>query len=493
MKKFLSILSILLAVCLCLASCNVGGKNEENAPTTTATTAPTENATDESTKTETPSDASKQAIIDMFAKCGDIESLFDDIMEAVEDEIDLDEVYNEIVKYNGEVSVDMNAIFEGESTSASGYLGYKNGDVAVKLAATSADFNTNATSYGFFTEDLLFVLVTVDDQGYIESEVMDFAEYLDVDDFIDGFEEAMDGSAAALIYDFKLPALSMSDIKFSDGKYVISKDYWKKTVEYTLDLYIDALKDSGAEIDGEEFNEIKDMAKTAIEEVDFEIFFRMSGADFVGFGVNAHMDANDLAKIDGENADEEFKSMDVEFDIKSNGKILEYVKFNMDVNHGEGHQQIDFRLDAINDGDTLAGFDITAYAHIESSFYSGSYDENDDYVGSYEVHEVTEVNANATLDLTKVDMAGQDVFKFDMSVVTKENNDVDVDVDMNAKITAKGNDKFEFSFNYVDAQYDDDNMSATGTIKFSENPVNFPEIPDDVIEAKNEALDDYAG
>ncbi len=492
MKKFLSILAVVLALCICLASCNMGGKKNEDVQANVGGGGSSSNNKVDGEGDKKPQGGSgdaKQAIIDAFAKVGNVEDLLGEIQNGLETEINLDEVYAEILMMQTEASFDFNATIDGLTGRVDGYTGTKNGEIVVNFGVNAENgVNESATAYGKFTEDMKFVLAACsgDSAGY-ETQVIDFGMYLNFDEMMGDMENAANGSVASMVAGFKLPELTKDDIAEQNGKYIISKDYWKKVVDYTLDTYIDTLRESGAEIDNEEFAEIKETAHAALDNVTVEIYFFMNGSAFEGFGINVEMDPEDLTAIMGENADDDFNGLDLKFEVKAN----EYVDFDMNVDSEEGSYICKCRVDFIMDGDTPAGFTMSVDANITDSYYSGSYDENGEYAGSNKVVQVTNVDADVTLDLTKLDKAGADVLVFNMNVLTTENGEADVDVDMSASIEAKGNNRFEYSFSYADAESSDDNVNAYGSFEFSETADNMPSIPSSAYDAMDEALANY--
>lgn len=488
MKKLLVILSLILALCICLTSCNMGKNDKADSDDVQA------NVSDKTNDKDPEGDKggnkdSKQAIIDAFAKAGNLEGLLDELQSNVDMEISVEDVYAEILKMQTEASFDFNATIDGVAGRVDGYLGTNNGEMVVNFGVNAENgFNESATAYGKFTEDMKFVLATTasGSTGY-ETQVIDFGQYLNLDEMMGDLEDAADGSMASMISDFKLPELTKNEIIEKDGKYVISKDYWKKVVDYTLDFYIETMKDSGAEIDEEEFAEIKEMANTAIDNVTIEIYFMMKGSSFEGFGVNLGMDPEDLTAIMGENADDDFNGLDIKFAIKAN----DYVDLDMNMDSEEGSYACKFRMDAILDGGKIAGFDMTMEADVVDSYYMGSYDENGEYAGSEKVVQVTTVAAEAKLDLTKLDNAGSDVFVYNMSVLTTENGKTEVDVNMSASVVATGDNAFDYTFSYTDAESSDDNVNAYGSFQFSEKAENMPSIPSSAYDAMDEAIENY--
>lgn len=498
MKKLLVILSLILALCICLTSCNMGKNDKADSDDVQANVSDKTNDKDNKDPegNKGGNKDSKQAIIDAFAKAGNLEGLFDELQSNVDMEISVEEVYAEILKMQTEASFDFNATIDGVAGRVDGYLGTNNGEMVVNFGVNAENgFSESATGYGKFTEDMKFVLATTasGSTGY-ETQVIDFGQYLNLDEMMGDLEDAADGSMASMISDFKLPELTKNEIIEKDGKYVISKDYWKKVVDYTLDFYIETMKDSGAEIDEEEFAEIKEMAESVLDNVKFDLFFRMNGSKFVGFGIDVDVTASDLEEILGEQADDSFVSASLKFDVKAKGDYIEYV--DLDVNvvvNAETNEGMDceFRMESIFDGDKLAGFELVEEATVTSVYYRSSYDDNDNYIGEIREVSVVNVEAEGTLDLRKADKAGSDVFTFAMNVSQNRNGEVDTQVNMNANVQAKGDNAFDYTFSYTDAESSDDNVNAYGSFQFSEKAENMPSIPSSAYDAMDEAIENY--
>lgn len=499
MKKLLVILSVIMALCICLTSCNIGGDKNQggDVQANVGSGGSSSNNNNNNNKPEGDKGSvndSKQAIIDAFAKFSDVEALFDELQNGLETEVNLDEVYAELLKLEYQAAFDASATIEGETGNIGGYAALNNGNVYVNLEVSADDFNETESAYGFFTEDMKYVMVVGDGNGGYNTQVMDFGMYLNVDDMMGDIESEAPGSVLDMVKGFKLPALEESEISVNDGKYIISKDYWNKVVDYTISYYVDSVKESGGEIDEENFAEIKDMAKTVLDNVEFELFFRMNGSQFIGFGVNLDVTAADLEAAIGESMDGEFVSANLKFDIKTNGKVLEYVDLDMNVVADEETNMgmdMKFRLDSIFDGDKLAGFTMFEDATVITSYYVGNYDEETGIKEEVQVVQQINIDATATLDLTKMDVAGADVLVFNMDVTEVQDGEVDDGVAASGSLTARGNNEFDFSFNFVEKDDAEDAIYASGSFSYSENASDFPEIPSSVIDAKDEALANY--
>ncbi len=489
MKKLLMILSVLLALCLCLTACNLGNKNDDADDDDDVGGGGPSNRVEQNAGT---SDG-KQVIIDAFNSSVDVDSL----MENIQTEINLEDVYAEILKINGEGTLDLTFTGYGETSALDTYIGYKNGQVAVDLSGTIDGETGSATAYGFFTEDLKYVMVVVDEYGINETEVIDFGAYLDFEDVMGALEDEESIVIWDALEDFKLPELKADDISYDDGKYVISKAYWKSVVTYTVDAMVDMAKNEGAEVDDEEFKEIKDTVNDVLDEVDLDIFFRVEGDKIVGFGMDVSVTADDLESLEEKydlDINEEFVSANVSFDVKAKGDYIEYVdleaKVVADAETGVG-MDMDVRFDSIFDGDKIAGFKMTEKAVVTSAYSLVGTDNNGNVIEGKTVVEKATVEAEIVLDLTKADKAGSDVLKLEMDVETQSDGEIDAQIAVSASVTARGNNKFDFAFSYGDGVSAENNISASGSFAYSENATNFPSIPAYVIDAKDEALENY--
>ena len=489
MKKFLSILSILLVVCMCLASCNLGDTNKPDTDNNSQNTqvgsggngGNSGNNSDDKKPNNGGSGDSVQALIDLFAKSGELGDLLENLDTEVDIEGKMDEVYAEILKIQYEGNVDMDAILDEANGHVDGYLGIKDGNIAVNLNASSSDFNGSSSAYGFFTDDLKFVLVSVDEEGHISSQVTDIFEDIDLEEGKEELEDMLEGSMMDTIKDFKLPELTKKNIELKDGVYVISKDYWKEAANYTIDVIKDFMAESGENIDEEEFAESREMMNKALEAVDFSLGFHMDGSNLVGFALKVDMNYDDLVEIMGENADDDFHSFVVDIDVKAKGDFLEYVKVFYDVDSDEGSQKVDFKFNTIyGKEDKIAGFTTSMVFDMIDSYYDYS-----DYGESKEIIQNVNVGATATLNTNNLDKNGQEVFHFALESKTVENGVLEYGLDINAGMTSKGKDKLEFTFGFADSNQ---SVEVNGTLEYSENANNFPKIPENVLAERDEAL-----
>ena len=478
MKKLLVILAAVLALCLCFTACNnVGGGDEPDDPPAQA------------------SPEAMQAIKDMFAGNETVGDLFGSIETEFKD---YEELYAEVCKQTFEAALDTSLTVEGETGNINGYLGVKDGNAVAKLdaVATNGDTANIGDIYAFLTEDGNFVLV-MGQNGEYSGKMLELEEvFEDIEDMM-ASSDSPAGTASSIAQKFQLPEMKDSDIEFKDGKYVISKAYWKSVVNYSLDVYVDTMME-GATADQkkemqDEANEYKTMAAGIIDAVSFEIFFRVDGSEIVGFGMDASLDKVTLAEIGeiiGEEMDDDFESFAVSFEIKGRGDNIEYVDFNLDVDADGDKILVDVRLDTIIDAEgKMAGFKMKESVDVTSTYVSAGYDEEGNYYSDKEHSERTKVEAEIVMDLSKYDTLGSDVFQFDMDVEAVVDGETNVDISVDSSVTARGNNEYAFAFSYKDANAPADNVSATGSFEYSESATGFPEIPDAVIDAKDYAIE----
>ena len=475
MKKLLVILAAMLALCLCFTACNnVGGGDDPKDPPAQATP------------------EAMQAIKDMFAGNETVGDLF----EGIETEIkDYEEIYAEICKQSLEAKLNTSLTMEGETGNINGYLGFKDGNAVAKLEAVAPNGDTANIGdvYAFLTEDGNFVLVT-GANGQYSGQMLDMEDALEeIEDALVNADSAEMNSYVGMLNKFKLPEMKDSDIEFKDGKYIISKAYWKSVVNYTLDVYVDSMMegapaDQKSEIQAQA-DEYKTMAAGIIDAVDFELFFRVDGSEIVGFGMDASLNKESLAAIGeiiGEEMDDDFESFAISFDIKGRGDNIEYVDFSLNVNADGDKIAADVRLDSIIDSEgKMAGFKMTEKVEVSSSYVIG----DPSYQGEKEHVQNTKVAAEVILDLTKYDTFGADVFKADIDVTVTDNNVPDVQISIDAGVSSRGEGEYAFNFSFADKKDAENNVSATGTLEYNETAADFPEIPDAVIDAKDYAIE----
>ncbi len=485
MKKLLIVLSLILALCLCFTACNKD-KNDED-----------DGGGSGNPVSDGGNPASKEAIANMFKTSGTLGELF----EGVNVDFNLDDIYTEIMALQGEGSMNVMATVDGASASAEGYVGFLEGAFVAKFVDTTAGSSDSSEAYAFITDDLKFVTVSQDEYGTgWVTDVQDFGAILaQIPDMAaSSSDETASGAMMGFISDLKLPELKASHLNYKNGKYVISKAYWKQVVEYTLDAYVDAIKNESADVDASEMEaqlkEIKDMANGIIDALTLDVFFRAEGENIVGFGMDVGVNKSGLQKIGevvgDDTLDEDMTEFMISFDSKGSGDVLEYVDFKVKLVGADPTTEninMALRIEPITNSEkAIVGMVLTQSMNVKT--HNTIYNENGD---ASQVLQNIDMSMNVTVDLSKVDEVNGKVVSADVSLYQTNDGSVSSDIDFEFEVKALGNNSYEFKVKYTDGTKTSGNMTMNGTVSYSDTAANFPVIPNEVITAKDEALANY--
>lgn len=376
----------------------------------------------------------------------------------------------------------------------SGYFGIKDGVIALT--------SNNEEMYYFIEDD--FKIVSVVDtykgyEGYVSTELADMLESLagifgEEEKETEGAEDAEEGKNP--FENIKLPEITAEDVTYDaeNDRYILSEEYIGKVIDVLLDALINKIYEGSSII---EKNSYKAAIMAYVKEMNIVFYFRAKLEKMIGFGMTLSI-SDDLKKemeVD-ELALELYVGKDAinaNIDYKQDGSEMK-VAANVVMDDKGMPKSLTFELDVLNN-------DYTNYICVDN-----------------EEHDYREVSAKQTLtvdlkaDLTKRE--GEIVsFNYDQTIsdykIYTDNywyEEESIDEELTAAYAGKtvansidlkvtgSNGGRNFTLNLVQENNDQIEGVAdrnTADVVVSLDVKNFPQIPDAVENARQEALDEH--
>ena len=383
-------------------------------------------------------------------------------------EIDVDELLADLKKAVFEF--DITADIDGESQSA--YGAFK--DMVFYNKGTTGD-----ESYTFILDDLTVVEVSslwgLGYYGTANTTYKDVLSYIksaaDSEDAIDDANlpaaASVVGEILEVVKNADIPDASEADIEYKDGRYYLSCDYIKKVINSYVDLIFNDFGDDFG-MSASEVLDAKAVVKGYLDYISAEVYFYVDRENVVGAGASIKLDETFAAEKLG------YSDISLSFDTR-----LDNFAFAMRIANADAVLvDASVSLEATVNGDKTEKVDLDVNAKLSIPSYS--FDED-----TYEmVQTVQEIALAIDMDADFVTMAkGKGEFiTFDASFSSGGQS-----ASVSGKASSSnGGDKISASFS---ATIDGETMSITANMQ-NGSASRMPEIPQEVINAKNEALEE---
>ncbi len=336
MRKFLSLLLvIIMCASLLLVACDTNKEQGEEKPTNATTEQSTEGTTekpeDGNDKPATPGDGTEDAtqgndepVVEktpeevIEATFGDIsfDGIFDidqwldsDAVEMPEmPEFDLDTIINEVKGLE----------FEAMSDEI-GYVGMKDGFLKIEAMGTA--------QYVKITDDGIVSLTVEEDGNIIVNDVVSFASIkaeidgamsdvmgdmglegvgsadMSIEDIKTLINQYIPAGAQDKIEAIKLPGIKKEHLELKDGYYIITDAYYEAMAEEVFNAVIGVMGEFGEEavvLPEEYITQIKTMITGVIDEINLEMGFKVTDGAISGFKASVSVDVNAIMELLGE-------------------------------------------------------------------------------------------------------------------------------------------------------------------------------------------------
>ena len=313
MKKILLSIILILALVLSLAACDLEGKEKDK------------DKDDEKVVYDEATKENINAVVDSINQGLDLEALLNagNNVNVNGEQIDFEALVAQVKQVAAQMVLSLTAM----DSEVKLYYGVKDGSFC--LITETPDGRTEAWS--FLEDDMKIVTVTdMGENEYYGEVVGDLSEYLGMMDSSVSDGDLFNEEIMDIIENITFPEITKKDVSYKDGKYYVSDNYLVKIFEVAFDAYIEAYLEYSFDVEGEYYDdyndyeeeyqqyleEIKSMAKAYIKGVGLELYFYMENEIVTGFGI--------AAKPGRAKALELFGYENVEFLFDVNGANMEF-------------------------------------------------------------------------------------------------------------------------------------------------------------------------
>lgn len=378
-SKILAFISIILCLSMLFVACTTNENEDQNEQPTDNPSANIDKIVSELNKGETA----------------------DELYKNVMDEVDYRKIINDVAAELKKVSASGKAqisVTEDDTTIA------VNADLAIKNNTAYANVTANNETLGLYAElsdKLLFSAACWDKDEEADYDAAAFDLDKMIDELEDMIKSATSEEAPVSIDLTKIPLVQITadDIKYEDGKYVVSKEYIIKLAESAADGVIDSIKNSGEanalpENFEEQYNEIKAQIKNLINAMELKLYYLAKNEVIEGMGIELGVKGSDIVTaFEMEENMLGFDNIKVSAEFNINGAMkasMEYKETDSDFVN-----KISYEFAPIMDGKNICGLILKCDANIQitSEHYSN----------------ITNIDLDVVVDLSKIDEANATV------------------------------------------------------------------------------------
>lgn len=378
-SKILAFISIILCLSMLFVACTTNENEDQNEQ-------PTDN----------PS-ANIDKIVSELNKGETADELYKNFM----DEVDYRKMINDVAAELKKVSASGKAqisVTEDDTTIA------VNADLAIKNNTAYANVTANNETLGLYAElsdKLLFSAACWDKDEEADYDAAAFDLDKMIDELEDMIKSATSEEAPVSIDLTKIPLVQITadDIKYEDGKYVVSKEYIIKLAESAADGVIDSIKNSGEanalpENFEEQYNEIKAQIKGLINAMELKLYYLAKNEVIEGMGIELGVKGSDIVTaFEMEENMLGFDNIKVSAEFNINGAMkasMEYKETDSDFVN-----KISYEFAPIMDGENICGLILNCDANTQITYEHNS--------------NVTKIDLDVVVDLSKIDEANATV------------------------------------------------------------------------------------
>lgn len=378
-SKILAFISIILCLSMLFVACTTNENEDQNEQPTDNPSANIDKIVSELNKGETA----------------------DELYKNVMDEVDYRKMINDVAAELKKVSASGKAqisVTEDDTTIA------VNADLAIKNNTACANATANNETLGLYAElsdKLLFSAACWDKDEETDYDAAAFDLDKMIDELEDMIKSATSEEAPVSIDLTKVPLVQITadDIKYEDGKYVVSKEYIIKLAESAADGVIDSIKNSGEanalpENFEEQYNEIKAQIKGLINAMELKLYYLAKNEVIEGMGIELGVKGSDIvAAFEMEENMLGFDNIKVSAEFNINGAMkasMEYKETDSDFVN-----KISYEFAPIMDGENICGLILNCDANTQITYEHSS--------------NVTKIDLDVVVDLSKIDEANATV------------------------------------------------------------------------------------
>lgn len=282
MKKIILSIILILALVLSLAACDLGGKEKD------------END-DDAAKYDDSINENINYLVNSINQGLDLEALLNagNDVTVNDEQIDIEA----LVSQARGVAAQMILSLSAKDSEAKLYMGTVDG----AYCAIFESPDDKEGSWMFLEDDMKIVTVNQDEYGCYGEVVGDLSEYFSMMDSSVTESNPYVEEIMTMLEGITFPEITKKDVSFKDGKYYVSDNYLVKIFEVAFDAYLEAYLEYSFDMEGEYyddyndyeeeyqqyFEEIKSMAKAYIKGVGLELYFYMENETVTGLGIAA--------------------------------------------------------------------------------------------------------------------------------------------------------------------------------------------------------------